>query len=231
MRLNKFLSHHGVCSRREADTYIEMGRVRVNNTVITTPYIVQENDLVFVDGKKIEKKPTPKIWSFYKPSGLVTTHHDPQNRPTVFEHATLQKLGHIISVGRLDLNSEGLLLLTNSPSFAHYAESPKTGWKRTYRVRVFGDIDYKKLDQLQKGTIIDGIQYQPIHVEYDVKTTKNQWIIMTLIEGKNREIRKIMNHFGLQVNRLIRTNYGPFSLKTLQPGMLQEENYSQKLFI
>lgn len=218
MRLNKFLSHHGVCSRRKADELIALGKVSVNGVVITTPYIVEKNDTILVDGHPINKKKTSQKWLFYKPIDYITTHNDPQNRKTVFDHPNVQKLGHVISVGRLDINSEGLLLLTNDPSFAHYAESPQTGWERIYKVRVFGEINYKQLDELKNGIMIDKIKYAPILVSYEIKQSKNQWITVTLTEGKNREIRKIMEHFGLKVSRLIRVTYGPYSLENMKPG-------------
>ncbi|HCU06707.1 MAG TPA: pseudouridine synthase [Holosporales bacterium] len=227
MRLNKFISHHGICSRRDADKLIESGRVKVNNKVQNTPYIVLDSDIIMVDDKAIQRETELKIWAFYKPTGIITSHKDENNRPTVFDQPAVQKLrdqhGYIISVGRLDYNSEGLLLLTNSPDFAHEYEKPSSHLKRTYRVRVFGDINYKALDALKNGITIEDIHYKPIHVEYDVKKNngQNTWMLITLTEGKNREIRRVLNHFDLQVNRLIRVAYGPYSLGDLKVGEIK----------
>lgn len=221
MRLNKFLSHHGICSRRDADVYIQNGRVQVNGTPMTTPYIVQETDTVAVDEKIISQKPEPTLWLYHKPAGLVTTHKDEKKRPTVFQEENIQELGHVISVGRLDLNSEGLLLITNDPTFAHHAEQPKNKWQRMYKVRVFGTIDPAALDDLIHGITIDGVHYNSITVDYEINETgMNHWLFMTLTEGKNREIRKVLNHLGLSVNRLIRVAYGPYELGDLKPGEL-----------
>lgn len=227
MRLNKFLSQNGICSRRDAEQLIEDGRVTINGaTVIPPAPLLKGDEIIAVDGKKVKSQQTEKIWTFYKPQGLVTTHKDEHNRHTVFEFLKENGLNErVVSVGRLDLNSEGLLLITNSTKFAAYAESPKTGWKRIYRVRVFGDIRNLNLNQLNQGITIDGINYKGIvcEIEKDNPTSgKNTWIRMTLIEGKNREIRKIMEYFELSVNRLIRITYGPYSLEKLKPGDFKE---------
>jgi 23S rRNA pseudouridine2605 synthase len=227
MRLNKFLSQNGICSRRDADKLIETGRVTINGvTVIPPAPLLKGDELIAVDGKKVSQKQIEKLWVFYKPQGLVTTHKDEQNRFTVFDFLKENGLNErVISVGRLDLNSEGLLLITNSTTFANYAESPKTGWKRVYRVRVFGDINNLDLSTLAQGLTIDGIHYQGIicEIESDKKISgKNTWLRMTLTEGKNREIRKVMEYFDLTVNRLIRISYGPYSLEGLQPGEFKE---------
>jgi 23S rRNA pseudouridine2605 synthase len=227
MRLNKFISHHGICSRRDADKLIESGRVKVNNKVQNKPYIVLDGDVIMVDDKVIQQEAALKIWAFYKPTGIITSHKDEHNRPTVFDHPAVKKLraqyGHIISVGRLDCNSEGLLLLTNSPNFTHEYEKPSSNLKRTYRVRVFGDINYQALEALKNGITIDDIHYKPIEIEYDVKKNngQNTWMLITLTEGKNREIRRVLNHFDLQVNRLIRVAYGPYSLGDLKAGEIK----------
>lgn len=227
MRLNKFLSQNGICSRRDAEKLIESGRVTINGqTVIPPAPILQGNEIITVDGKKVSQQLAEKVWVFYKPQGLVTTHKDEQDRYTVFEYLKEHGLNErVVSVGRLDLNSEGLLLVTNSTSFANYAESPKTGWKRVYRVRVFGDIDQLDIDKLADGITIDGINYKGIicEIENDKKILgKNNWLRITLIEGKNREIRKVMEHFNLTVNRLIRVSYGPYSLEGLKIGSFKE---------
>jgi 23S rRNA pseudouridine2605 synthase len=221
MRLNKCIAHSGVCSRRDADLLIEKGRVSVNGKQVTGPYIVQDDDVVSVDGKEIPQKPKTKIWAYYKPVGLVTSHRDEKGRPTVFDQENVKKLGRVVSVGRLDLNSEGLLLLTNDPSFAHQAEKPSNQLKRVYKIRVFGTLDYQALDQLQNGMTIDGIRYGKITVEYEEQKSRNEWLLVTLQEGKNREIRKVFNHLGLEVNRLIRLSFGNFELADLKPGELK----------
>jgi 23S rRNA pseudouridine2605 synthase len=226
MRLNKCIAHAGICSRRDADYIIGQGRVKVNGTVIDGPYIVQENDIVMVDDKPIPKKQETKVWTYYKPAGLITSHRDDQNRETVFDQENILKLGRVVSVGRLDLNSEGLLLLTNDPSFAHTAEKPSNKWERVYKVRVFGILDFKALEDLKNGITIDGIHYDSIQVDLpEEQTSRNEWIIMTLTEGKNREIRRVLNHLGLHVNRLIRLSYGKYELGNLMPGELRLENF------
>ncbi|CAO5675856.1 MAG: Ribosomal large subunit pseudouridine synthase B [Holosporales bacterium] len=221
MRLNKYISHSGYCSRRDADQLIEQGAVNVNGAIVTTPYIVKEGDVIKIHDKIISEKPKRKVWIYYKPVGLITSHKDEKDRPTVFSEENIKKLGRVISVGRLDLNSEGLLLLTNDPDFAHMAEKPSNKWKRVYKVRVFGDLNYQHLDDLKKGITIDGIHYGSIHVDYSEQTSKNSWIIVTLTEGKNREIRTVLNHLGLQVNRLIRVSFGDFELNDLKPCELK----------
>jgi 23S rRNA pseudouridine2605 synthase len=227
MRLNKFLSQNGICSRRDAEKLIEDGRVTINGTIVIPPApLLKGDEIITVDGKKINNQETEKVWTFYKPQGLVTTHKDEQNRHTVFDFLKENGLKErVISVGRLDLNSEGLLLVTNSTKFAAYAESPKTGWKRIYHVRVFGDIRNLDLAGISKGLTIDGINYKGIicEIENDSKKSgKNTWLRLTLTEGKNREIRKIMEYFELSVNRLIRISYGPYSLEKLRPGEFKE---------
>lgn len=222
MRLNKFLSHSGVCSRRQADDYIQQGRVKVNGSVmIELGYKVQSKDSILVDGKKITLQEQIRVWRYYKPLGLITTHNDPEGRTTVFEKLP-STLGRVVSVGRLDLNSEGLLLLTNSPTFSAYAESPKNKMLRVYRVRVHGQLVEKKLTDLLKGVTIEGITYACKDVEIERTGSTNHWLKVTLEEGKNREIRKLMNHCGLEVNKLIRVQYGPFFLGDLKPGDLEE---------
>ena len=211
IRLNKYISLCGVCSRRDADRYIDQGRVSVDGAVAKQPApLVDGSEVITVDGKPIQTVDDVKVWAFYKPAGLVTTHRDEQGRETVFEYLREQGVDErVISVGRLDLNSEGLLLLTNNGEFSRFAESPQTEWKRVYRVRVFGDITYREVnvepekDFAQKG--------------------QNSWLQVTLTEGKNREIRRIMDYFDLSVNRLIRTSYGPYELGDLQPGEWRDE--------
>ena len=228
IRLNKYISLCGVCSRRDADRYIDQGRVCVNGTVAKQPApLVDGSEVITVDGKPIQTVDDVKVWAFYKPAGLVTTHRDEQGRETVFEYLREQGLDErVISVGRLDLNSEGLLLLTNNGEFSRFAESPQTEWKRIYRVRVFGDITNLDIDALQEGITIDGVTYREVNVEPEkdfAQKGQNSWLQVTLTEGKNREIRRIMDYFDLSVNRLIRTSYGPYELGDLQPGEWREE--------
>jgi 23S rRNA pseudouridine2605 synthase len=226
IRIAKHMAHLGYCSRREAERLISEGgggRVRVNHVLITTPAtLVSVDDIISVDGKDICKK-APKMWLYHKPRGLMTTHKDPQNRPTVFD-ALPKKMGHVISVGRLDLNSEGLLLLTNEPSFAQRAMRPN-GWERVYHVKVFGYLPERFFDTLHQTMIIDGMHYQPMKASYLRGTGKHHWLCLILCEGKNREIRRIMEHYGLAVSRLIRTHYGPYALGNIPQGACVESDF------
>ncbi|MDP3371683.1 MAG: pseudouridine synthase [Candidatus Paracaedibacteraceae bacterium] len=226
-RLAKILAQCGVASRRQAEVLIQTGLVTVNGKIIkeVTTFVDLEKDYVAVNNKPITLPDRLRVWLYYKPIGVITTHRDPEGRPTVFDAAREAGLPHVVSVGRLDLNSEGLIMLTNQGSFAHYAESPKTGWERCYRVRVYGDnLPVKELMALKSGITIEGMHYDKIDVDFDEKNSsgRNNWLMITLTEGKNREIRKVMNHLGLSVNRLIRLSYGPFLLGNLQPGIIQE---------
>lgn len=226
LRIAKFIAQRTEYSRRDAEALIQQGRVSINGDATSEMgYKVNPStDQIMLDGVLLSsQKPKTKIWTFYKPQGLVTTHKDPQNRTTVFEYLKSKGLNQVISIGRLDLNSEGLLILTNNSEFSHFAESPKTEWKRCYKVRVFGrNIPFDKLLSIKQGITIDNIHYKGIDVEFiDHKSSdqsSNQWLLVTLVEGKNREIRKVMEHFGLRVNRLIRISYGPFELADLKPG-------------
>ena len=224
-RIAKFMASAGLCSRRDAERWIEDGRVEVNGKTLTTPAtLVSDDDEVKVDGKKIKNAaPTPRVWVYHKPAGLVTTHKDPDGRHTVFEHLP-RDLPRVISVGRLDLDSEGLLLLTNSGTIARAMELPSNAQERVYRVRIRGLPMQTHLDQLARGVSIDGVHYQPIDVVVeDEKTSgRNQWLTLTLSEGKNREIRRIFEHFDLPVSRLIRVSYGSFSLQDLHPEEVAE---------
>lgn len=222
-RIAKVIAHAGLCSRREAERWIESGRVKVNGTAILSPALtVTPNDKVEVDGKLIGATPlTPRLWLYHKPKGLITTHSDPQGRPTVFSRLP-SGMPRVISIGRLDYNTEGLLLLTTDGELARKYELPSTGLKRHYRVRVFGTVDMAKLEALQYGITISGIHYAPAEVTLEQQTGKNSWLGVSLREGKNREIRTIFEHFGLQVSRLIRVSYGPFSLGKLAVGEVKE---------
>lgn len=221
-RLAKRIAGAGLCSRREAEVWIEAGRVQVGGKIIKTPaFNVGPEDAVKVDGKLLQAKEKPRLWLYHKPAGLVTTHKDPEGRPTVFQ-ALPKALGRVISIGRLDLNSEGLLLLTNDGGLARQLELPSTGWIRRYRVRVFGDITPAMLAQMKKGVNVDGVQYGSVEAVVDSRKKDNSWLTVALKEGKNREIRKIFEHFGCRVSRLMRLSYGPFQLGSLPKGEVKE---------
>ena len=221
-RIAKVMARAGLCSRREAERWIAEGRVAVNGRTLDTPALtVGESDIITVDGKPLPQRPQARLWRYHKPEGLVTTHRDPEKRPTVFERLP-KELGRVISVGRLDIASEGLLLLTNSGTLARRLELPSTGWTRRYRVRVFGTVDEKGLAGLGKGVTVEGVRYGPIQVQVDTASGSNTWLTLSLKEGKNREVRRVLEHLGLQVNRLIRVGYGPFQLGNLQRGEVEE---------
>lgn len=221
-RITKWLGRTGVASRRDAERMIEEGRVRLNGQPVTHPAtFVTEQDLVQVDGKAVSSPDRTRLWRYHKPDGLVTTHKDPEGRPTVF--ASLPEgMPRVISVGRLDLNSEGLLLLTNDGELARRLELPSNGWIRRYRVRVFGVVDEARLAALAEGSVFEGVRYGPIDAGLDSRKGDNAWLTVSLREGKNREIRKVMAGLNLHVSRLIRTSYGPFQLGTLKRGELEE---------
>jgi 23S rRNA pseudouridine2605 synthase len=225
-RVAKALARAGVASRREVERYIEAGRVRLNGHVLTTPAVkVAPGDILTVDGQVVADAEPTRMWRYHKPVDLVTTHKDPQGRPTVFE-ALPPDLPRVISVGRLDINSEGLLLLTNDGALARALELPSSGWNRTYRARAYGDTTQDKLDRLLKGVTVEGVKYGPITAKLDKvregKRHTNVWITVTIAEGKNREVRRVLESLGLKVNRLIRLSYGPFQLGTLAVGAAEE---------
>ena len=227
-RLNKAMSMLGICSRRDADKYISNKSVYVNNVLVNNlGEKVNNGDVITVNGikYKFKDKFKTRVWIYNKPSGLVTTHKDEKNRETVFDSISDVIGRRVISVGRLDLNSEGLLLLTNDGEFSRYAESPSTGWERHYRVRFFGNINDDIIRRVTNGIIIDGIKYSPIKI-INISDNKglNKWCTCILKEGKNREIRRIFNYFGLQVNKLIRIKYGPYELGNLKVGEILETN-------
>lgn len=221
-RIAKFLARSGIASRREAERMIEDGRVKVNGKLLTTPaFKVTSKDKVLFDNKPVADKEPPRLWRYHKPSGLVTSHKDEKGRQTVFD--TLPKsIGRVISVGRLDLTSEGLLLLTNDGALARALELPSTGWARRYRARAFGTVTQEQLESLKDGIEIDGISTGPIEAELERQQRGNAWINVTLKEGKNREVRRALSELGLEVNRLIRVSYGPFQLTGLQKGAVEE---------
>jgi len=227
-RIAKVIAAAGLCSRRDAEAWIEAGRVKVNDKKLMTPaFTVSDEDVITVDGRPLPRKKETKLWLYHKPAGLVTTARDPEGRPTVFENLP-RGMGRVISIGRLDLNSEGLLLLTNNGGLSRHLELPKTGLSREYRVRVNGEIYQEDIDEAAKGVTIDGISYRGIRItpESDFVKGKNQWINVVMHEGKNREIRRVMQAMGLSVNRLIRTSYGPFELGRLPIGKTAEVNPS-----
>ena len=223
-RIAKYLSRAGISSRRDAEALIAAGKVRLNNQNVTHPAVfVTENDLIVVDGKPVSQPERTRLWRYHKPTGLVTTHKDPEGRPTVFEKLP-ESLPRVISVGRLDLTSEGLLLLTNDGALSRQLELPNTGWLRRYRVRVHGGVDPTKLERLADGIRIDNEQFGPIEARVDSHQRSNTWLSISLREGKNREIRRVMDHLMLPVTRLIRIAYGPFQLGNLATGAVEEVN-------
>lgn len=221
-RLAKFMAYAGVGSRRLAETYILDGRVTVNGKIIKSPALnVTGEEDILLDGEKLNTPEKVRLFIYYKPTGLVTTHKDEKGRQTVFDSIP-ESIGRVISVGRLDLNSEGLLLLTNSGDLSRELELPQNAWSRRYRVRVHGVLDPKKLDQIRKGATIDGVHYGKVEISVDSQNGTNAWLTISLNEGKNREIRKLMAYIGLEVARLIRVAYGPFQLGNLKKGEVKE---------
>lgn len=221
-KIAKVMAHAGLCSRRDAEQWIADGRVVLNGSVLTDPAErVSNNDTIKVDGKIIGQKVPTRLFLYHKPVGLLTTHKDEHGRPTVFENLP-KNLPRLISVGRLDLNSEGLLLLTTDGELSRYLELPATGWTRRYRVRVFGDLDEQALKDLEKGITVEGIHYGSIKVNIESRKGQNSWLSVSLKEGKNREIRRVMAALNLDVNRLIRQSYGPFQLGTMARGNVKE---------
>ena len=218
MRIAKALARAGLCSRREAERWIAQGRVSVNGEVLASPARdVSAGDRIEVDGKELPTPEPPRLWRYHKPKGLVTTHADPQGRKTVFDNLP-EHLPRVVSVGRLDVNTEGLLLLTNDGALARHLELPATGWLRRYRVRAHGAIAQDALDKLKGGIEFGGVRYGPIEATLDKVQGSNVWLNIGLREGKNREVRTILEHLGLTVNRLIRISFGPFQLLDLEPG-------------
>jgi 23S rRNA pseudouridine2605 synthase len=221
-RIAKVLARAGVCSRRDAERWIAEGRVSVDGHVLTSPAVgVTANNDIRVDGKPLPAPERPRLWRYHKPAGLVTSHRDEKGRPTVFD-ALPQGLPRLISVGRLDLNSEGLLLLTNDGALARRLELPATGWLRRYKVRVHGEVEPGRLAALEKGITIDGVSYGPIRASLERRQGSNAWIALAMREGRNREVRRVLEHLGLQVTRLIRLSYGPFQLGNLARGAVAE---------
>jgi 23S rRNA pseudouridine2605 synthase len=223
-RIAKRLARSGICSRRDAERMIADGRVSVDGTILSSPALnVTETSVILVDGTPLNAPEETRIWRYHKPAGTITTSRDPQGRPTVFEKLP-PEMPRVVSVGRLDFNTEGLLLLTNDGELARHLELPANAWLRHYRVRIYGDIDPAKLASVAKGVTISGIRYEPVRIEIE-KTKEegtNKWLAVTIREGKNREVRKIMEYLGLQVTRLIRVAFGPFPLGKLPRGGIEE---------
>ncbi len=218
MRIAKALARAGLCSRRDGERWIEAGRVAVNGRRITSPALdVTPRDTVTVDGQPLPQPEPTRLWRYSKPKGQVTTHRDPEGRPTVFENLP-DEMPRVVSIGRLDYNTEGLLLMTTDGELARYLELPATGWLRRYRVRAHGDISQETLDELADGISVDGVHYGPIEATLDSRQGRNVWLTIGLREGKNREVRKVLATLGLDVNRLIRISFGPFQLLDLKPG-------------
>lgn len=221
-RIAKIIARAGVCSRRDAERLIGEGRVTVNGQVLETPaFLAAVSDDIRVDGKTIPRPDTTRLFLYHKPAGLVTTARDEQGRATVFDDLP-SDLPRLISVGRLDLNTEGLLLLTNDGALSRYLELPSTGWERLYRVRAYGTPSESDIEALAAGITYKGVHYGPVGVTLDRGRGDNSWMTISLHEGKNREIRNVMESIGLRVNRLIRVSYGPFILGDLPPGAVVE---------
>jgi len=221
-RIAKVLARAGLCSRRDAERWIAEGRVAVDGSVLTSPAVtVTADSQIRVDGKPLPEPERARLWRYHKPAGLVTTHRDEKGRPTVFG-ALPAELPRLVSIGRLDLASEGLLLLTNDGALARRLELPATGWVRRYKVRVHGFVDPARLAALARGTTVDGIAYGPIRAELERQQGSNAWITLSVQEGKNREVRRVLEHLGYPVTRLIRLAYGPFQLGHLARGAIEE---------
>jgi 23S rRNA pseudouridine2605 synthase len=221
-RIAKVVSRAGLASRRDAEAWIVQGRVTVNGRVINSPALdVTTRDVITVDGKPLPERERTRLFMFHKPRGLMTTHADPEGRPTVFDNLP-EGLPRLISIGRLDFNTEGLLLLTNDGGLARVLELPDTGWLRRYRVRAHGEVTQAQLDELKKGVEVDGVKYGSIDAVLERDQGANVWLVFAIREGKNREVRNVMAHLGLEVNRLIRVSYGPFQLGELAEGQVEE---------
>ena len=221
-RIAKVLSRAGIASRRESERMIKAGRVSVNGKVIDSPALnITDRDRIVVDGKPVGEPEPARMWLYHKPAGLITTERDEKDRATVFD-ALPDDMPRVMSVGRLDINSEGLLLLTNDGGVKRKLELPATGWLRRYRVRIKGSASEAKLDQLREGISVEGVNYQPMQVTFDRQQGANAWLTISIREGKNREIRRAMEAIGTTVNRLIRVSYGPFQLGELPQGAVEE---------
>ena len=221
-RIAKLLARAGIASRREVERMIAEGRIALNGEKITTPATLLEDVAgLTVDGRPVRAAKATRLYRFYKPPATLTAAHDPKGRATIYDRLP-KGMSRVMPVGRLDFMTEGLLLLTNDGELKRELELPKTGVVRTYRARAFGDVTQNQLEDLADGVTIDGIHYRSINANLERRTGRNCWIEMSLTEGKNREVRRVLAHLGLQVSRLIRTAYGPFTLEGLQPGAVDE---------
>jgi 23S rRNA pseudouridine2605 synthase len=221
-RIAKVMARAGLCSRRDAEQWIAAGRVSVNGEVLTSPaFNVGDDDAVLVDGRPLNERQRTRLFMYHKPKGLITSAKDPEGRPTVFDNLP-PGLPRVVSIGRLDINTEGLLLLTNDGGLARVLELPETGWLRRYRVRAHGEVNQAQLDALKDGISLEGVNYAGIEARLERAVGSNVWLTMGLREGKNREIKKVLEHLGLLVNRLIRISFGPFELAELPEGEVDE---------
>jgi len=225
-RIAKLLARAGVASRREVERMIADGRIAIDGLILETPAtILKDLTGVTVDGKPVAPPEPTRLFAFHKPTGLITAESDPKGRPTIYtalRNALPKKTPRLMPIGRLDLNTEGLLLLTNDGELKRQMELPSSGIPRTYRARTFGDVTQEQLEELIEGITIDGINYGNIDANLERSTGRNQWVELTITEGKNREVRRVLEHLGLQVSRLIRTAYGPFELEDLPRGAARE---------
>jgi 23S rRNA pseudouridine2605 synthase len=221
-RLSKIIARAGICSRRDAEKLIADGRVALDGETVTAQGTrATTNQVVSVDGKPLGEPEPTRLWRYHKPNGLVTTHRDPQGRPTVFNNLP-KSIGRVVSVGRLDFNSEGLLLLTNDGALARKLELPAAGWTRKYRVRLFGRVTQAELDKFAEGTTVDGVKYGPVIADLERSKGIHAWAAVSITEGKNREVKRLMESIGLKVARLIRVQFGPFHLGQLAEGAVEE---------
>ncbi|MFN7054536.1 pseudouridine synthase [Hyphomonas sp.] len=221
-RIAKYLARAGIASRREIERLIEAGDVSVNGQKLTSPaFKVTGRELIKVGRRTVKAPDATRLWRYHKPSGLITTTNDPAGRRTIFDELP-KSLPRVVTIGRLDLTTEGLLLLTNDGELARFLELPKNALERTYRVRAKGTVTQLKIDELAAGITVEGVKYQPIKAVFDRELGANSWLTVTLTEGKNREVRKALESVGLTVNRLIRVSYGPFLLTDLRPGQVDE---------
>ena len=222
-RIAKVIARSGLCSRREAERWILNGKVKINNkTLLQCATNVTSKDKIEVNGQPLPAKDITKLWLYHKQRGYLVTNYDPEGRPTIFDQLKGKLNTRFISVGRLDMDSEGLLLLTNDGDIARKLELPSTGWLRKYRVRVHGYVVKKDLELLKNGVIVDGIRYGKIDAKLDKQQGSNAWLTLGIREGKNREVRRVMNYLGYNVNRLIRVSFGPFQIKNLASGEIEE---------